>query len=175
VQWMLGLFVAVLLAGCGAPGVSQQDAQATAMARIEAGLNNGAPTAAPEPTLTALERDDMQSIVEYAKSITHSAQEIQALGQGIVANLEWETEVRANSSVMTAAQQAIEITGLPDMYAPLSKRAKEIAANCVKPIETIVAIDAGKMEIDDVSKHHDTIQRWCVAEMERLWLQVERL
>jgi hypothetical protein len=60
-RWMIGLLGLALLAGCGAPAVSQQDAQATAFARINAGLIDSAPvvpTAAPV-SLAALDLEPL--------------------------------------------------------------------------------------------------------------------
>lgn len=169
-RWLVLVVVVLSVSACGGQSPRSQE---SIMATIGAGL--GPPTAPPEPTLTAQQRTDMRNVVERAKSMTSSAQEIQVLGQGILANLEWEIKVRAQSDVITAGQRVIELTVFPDVYEPLASRAKEIAVNCAKPVEAIDAISAGKMEINDVAKHHDTIERWCVTEMERMRLQVESL
>lgn len=163
---VIAIFIILQLVACGSTksDLSTEDALATISADMA--------TPILEPTLTAIERDDLQSVLERAKSASSAATELLALGSEIRATAVWEAKVRAQASLITAAQTNINSLTFPVFYKPLGDRARSVADQCAQAVENIVNTTAGSLEITNVSQHSESLER-CVRDMTYLQVQVE--
>lgn len=174
VKW-LAIMAAFLLASCGAPAVSQQDAQATAFARINAGLISSPPTAVvtPFPTFTASERAAFETIAQRSAAMKAAGEQLITLAQAVRVDTTWRSQARTAAQVLTGSQKVISAAKLPALYAPLSERAASVTGQCAAAAAAIIAVDAGALAIKDIAEHQEVIQRWCITEMGRLQVQAE--
>ena len=163
-----------MLAACGSAPAAQESrpsppSRSEALATIGAGINP--PTLPPVPTLTAAERQGVQTARERTKSMVKAARDLQALGQELRATVEWKTKVRTAAQIITGGQKTIALVQLPALVA---QRTKDITTNCAKPAESLVAADVDALSIAAVKAQGDVIQK-CVTDLEQLQVSLDSL
>jgi hypothetical protein len=161
------LLLALLLAACGSsPDASPPPEQVVATV----GANLGPPTAIPEPTLTADDRDALKVIDTRVASMITAAEDLQELGQAIRVTNEWRVDVRTATQLITGGRNVISEVTLPEHVAPFTKQVNDTTEECTTTVNALP--DVTELTIEAVSEIRPQLET-CVRKLNLVRVSIE--